>query len=277
MPRRVGQDGGLAVDKACSSGGQHGHAVWGAIMQIIGLVIHLARATARRAVADQLVADCATDFGVPARILDAADGRALEALGDLASYRLKTPLKPRFPFTLGAGEKGCFLSHRAAWTALLVSDAEAALILEDDVALGPLFAEALALARRHLPDMGYIQFQTRAVSGAAPVDHQGEAVLYRPQITPLRTSGQLVNRATATRLLDLTRQFDRPVDTFLQMHWHTGLHLGAIAPSGLSDVSATSGGSTLSTRKPLLDKLRREVQRLRYRRAVARMSQAGGL
>ena len=239
-------------------------------MRIIGLVIHLGRAVARRPVAERLVAEC----GVPARILDAVDGRALAAKDALTALVMPKPLEPRFPFPMGPGEFGCFLSHRQAWEALLASDAEAALILEDDVALGPDFPAALRLATRHVAGMGYVQLQTRPVIGASVVDSEGACQLYRPVVTPLRTSGQLVHRDAANRLLALSTQIDRPVDGFLQMHWLTGLQAGSIAPSGLRDVSASSGGSTLKSDKSLAQKLVRQVHRLRYRRAIRRASEA---
>lgn len=240
-------------------------------MQIIGLVIHLGRATARRPVAERLVTGC----GVPALIMDAVDGRAMAAKGALAALAMPKPLEPRFPFPMGPGEYGCFLSHRQAWEVLLASGAEAALILEDDVALGPDFAAALTLATRHVAAVGYVQFQTRAVEGAAVIDSEGACRLYRPVVTPLRTSGQLVHRDAAARLLGLSAQIDRPVDGFLQMHWLTGIRAGSIAPSGLSDVSASAGGSTLKSDKSLGQKLVRQVLRLRYRRAIRRLSEAG--
>lgn len=239
-------------------------------MQIIGLVIHLGRAAARRPVAERLVSGC----GVPARILGAVDGRDMAAKGELAALVMPKPLEPRFPFSMGPGEYGCFLSHRQAWQTLLASGAEAALILEDDVALDADFPAALRLATRHVVEMGYIQFQTRAVEEAAVLDNEGACRLYRPVVTPLRTSGQLVHREAAARLLALSEKIDRPVDGFLQMHWLTGIRAGSIAPSGLTDVSASSGGSTLKSDKSLGQKLVRQVHRLRYRRAIRRASEA---
>lgn len=239
-------------------------------MQIIGLVIHLERATARRPLAERLVAEC----GVPARLLAAVDGRAWAEAGRLAELVLPAPLEPPFPFTMGPGEYGCFFSHRAAWTALLESDAEAALILEDDIALGPDFADAMRLAVRHVADLGYVQFQTRAVDGAVSLDREGNCHLYRPTVTPLRTSGQLVHRAAAARLLALSAQIDRPVDGFIQMHWLTGIQAGSIAPSGLSDVSASAGGSTLKSGMTMVQRLTKQWQRTRYRRAIRRYSVA---
>lgn len=237
-------------------------------MQIIGLVIHLSRAEARRPVADRLVADC----GVPARLLEAVDGKAM-APAALAALAPPKPFEPRFPFSMGPGEFGCFLSHRRAWAALLESGAEAALILEDDMALGADFPDALLLAIRHVAAMGYVQLQTRAVEGAELLDREGSCRLYRPSVTPLRTSGQLVHRDAARRLLALSETIDRPVDGFLQMHWMTGVHLGCIAPSGLTDVSEASGGSTLKSRKSVVDRLFRHFERMRYRRAIRRYSQ----
>lgn len=137
------------------------------------------------------------------------------------------------------------------------------------------FADALALAQRHVEQMGYIQFQTRPVT-APEIDRQGQAILMQPRLTPLRTSGQLVSRWAAERLLSLSEPFDRPVDTFLQMHWHTGLRLGVISPSGLTDRTEAIGGSTIGGRKSLGERLTREWKRSRYRAAVRRLSGAAG-
>lgn len=236
-------------------------------MKIIGLVIHLNRATARRPVADRLVQSC----GVPARILDAVDGKAMDPAA-LRALAAPVPQEPRFPFPMGPGEYGCFLSHRAAWSALIESGAEAALILEDDMQIGPDFADALQLATRHVAALGYVQLQTRAVSGPE-LDRQGACRLYRPVVSPLRTSGQLVHRSAAARLLGLSDTIDRPVDGFLQMHWLTGIRAGVIAPSGLTDIAASAGGSTLASSKSLADRLKRQVWRWRYRRAIRQYSE----
>ncbi|HCE71894.1 glycosyltransferase family 25 protein [Ruegeria pomeroyi] len=234
-------------------------------MNLMGLVIHLERATDRRAQANALVSQLPF-----AALLPAVDGAAM---GADARARAVQPglLKPAYPFELRPGEIGCFLSHRAAWARLVESEAEAALIIEDDMALEAGFADALALAQRNVAQMGYIQFQTRPVTAPA-IDQQGQSVLMQPGLTPLRTSGQLVARWAAERLLALTEPFDRPVDTFLQMHWHTGLRLGVISPSGLSDRTEVIGGSTIGAKKSLVERLTREWHRARYRAAVRRLS-----
>lgn len=239
-------------------------------MKFVGYVIHLRRAVGRRPVAERLCAMA----GVPCEILDAVDGGALPAQETDQAYQPRL-IAPHYPFPLSGGEIGCFLSHRRAWTEFLKGEAEACVILEDDMEIMSPFAQALALAGRHIQDLGYIQFQTRAISGATSgtaLDQEGPAVLFQPRLTGLRTSGQVISRDAARRLLDLTATFDRPVDTFLQMHWHTGLRLGAIVPSGLVDVALGAGGSTISSKRSIADKLKREVQRTRYRRQIARLS-----
>ncbi|MCU9836255.1 glycosyltransferase family 25 protein [Ruegeria sp. WL0004] len=234
-------------------------------MDLIGFVIHLERAKDRRAQAETLVEQLPY-----AALLPAVDGAALAPEARGRAFRPGI-LQPAYPFDLRPGEIGCFLSHRAAWARLVESDAEAALIIEDDMALETGFADALALAQRHVAQMGYIQFQTRPVTASA-IDQQGQAVLTQPELTPLRTSGQLVARWAAERLLCLTEPFDRPVDTFLQMHWHTGLRLGVISPSGLTDRTEAIGGSTIGAKKSLAERLTREWHRARYRAAVRRLT-----
>ncbi len=232
-------------------------------MNTVGFVIHLRRAEARLKYATDLCDNC----GVPCEILDATDGRQLSD-EQLARAYQPPQVSPDYPFPLGPSEVGCFLSHRNAWQALLATDAASALIIEDDMQISAGFRDALALAQRHIETLGYIQFQTRSVSGAV-VDQEGPAKLYLPEVTPLRTSGQLVSRKAAEKLLELTAPFDRPVDTFLQMHWHTGIQVAAIDPSGLVDVLADS---TVSSNTSIPQKITREWHRLSYRRTVARLS-----
>lgn len=232
-------------------------------MTTVGYVIHLRRAAARLTFATDLRDRC----GVPCDILDASDGSKMRP-DQIANTYQQRNIAPAYPFALSPGEIGCFLSHRTAWLALLQTKADCALILEDDMQIDDGFAASLELAQRHIDTFGYIQLQTRAVTGEA-LDQEGPAKLFRPVVSPLRTSGQLVSRAAAEKLLALSQPFDRPVDTFLQMHWHTGIQVGAIAPSGLVDAAP---GSTISSTKPLGEKLLRSWRRFTYRRRVAQLS-----
>lgn len=231
-------------------------------------VIHLARATGRRAQVDKLLSG--TPY--PSRILPAVDGSNVSAK-DRSKFVAEAPMfLPHYPFSLNAGEYGCFQSHRSVWQAVIDEDLDAGLILEDDVALQPGFEAALALAVQHIGALGYIQFQVRPVEGGEIVAQGADVRLIKPRVTPLRTSAQLVSQDAARVLLEKSKQFDRPVDTFLQCHWHTGLRLACVVPSGVTDRTAETGGSTISSKKSLWEKAKREVLRSRYRRAVKRLS-----
>jgi GR25 family glycosyltransferase involved in LPS biosynthesis len=236
-------------------------------------VIHLARATARRAQVEALVAACPW----PLQVFDAVDGQALTEAG-LAQVLSDRPLmQPAFPFALGRGEIACFLSHRALWQRMLDEGLDQALILEDDVALGPGFAAALALAARFAGREGFVQFQTRPLRGPATVAAEAEGLrVLRPREVPRRTSAQLVGAEAARRLLAASARIDRPVDGMLQLVWATGQPVHCVVPSGVTDRTEAVGGSVAQParrdRPGPLARLRRALARARYRAAVARLS-----
>jgi len=130
-----------------------------------------------------------------------------------------------------------------------------------------------ACAAEHIGTLGYIQFQTRPLRGAAPVAvRAGEITLCRPRVIPLRMSAQLVSHAAARRLLAATETFDRPVDSFLQMRWETSQDIFVAVPSCVSDIARALGGSTISVRRPLSAKIPREFKRAVYRARISRLS-----
>jgi GR25 family glycosyltransferase involved in LPS biosynthesis len=78
-----------------------------------------------------------------------------------------------------------------------------------------------------------------------------------------------VSRAAAERLLAVTAPFDRPVDTFLQMAWISGVTLLAATPTPIRDVSGETGGTTVQRRRVgLITRLRHEAMRPIYRARV---------
>ncbi len=239
-------------------------------MNIKAYIIHLERASARRKQVDRIVEACS----VPTEIVHAIDGGALSAEEISQSY-VKNKHEPQYPFKLQPGEVGCFLSHRKCWRRQIEENLDAALILEDDIELNqPVFDLALAMARKHIDRVGYIQFQVRPTPANASVFASDAKVqLVRPKPTPLRTSAQLVSQSAARMLLDLTEVFDRPVDTYLQMHWLTGIHLACATPSGVSDRTSESGGSTISVKKPFTEKVFRTWKRWQYRSKIKHQPQ----
>ena len=250
-------------------------------MQISAFVLHLLRAEKRRDNAHTLKENC----GLPAEIWPAVDGSAL-ASSDLDAVLRKQVFAPAYPFTLKLGEIGCFLSHRQMWAEIVRRDLPAAFIIEDDAGLEmDHFDSAFDLAAQHIDTLGYIQFQTRQTKGPTTlIDSAGGCALVVPEQAGLRTTAQMVSREAARHLLDKSQTIDRPVDTFVQSHWFTGLRPAMIMPSGVKEIGETLDGSTIQGgKKPLMEKLRREISRSRYRSAVKRMSHhseapaAGGL
>ena len=238
------------------------------------LVIHLARAEGRRAQVEKLLQG--TPY--PARVLAAVDGAQVPNAERNGAISSKPLFSPSYPFPIGPGEYGCFQSHRKAWQTILDEGLEAALILEDDVELTPVFPESLAFAVEQAKTYGYVQFQTRRIDESTVVSRSDRSCLVQPAVTPLRTSAQVVSRLAAEKLLILSELIDRPVDAFLQSHWHTGLHVTCVVPSGIEDRTQETGGSTISPKRSIWAKMKREFKREflrgRYRIAVNRLSKS---
>lgn len=244
------------------------------VSKIETLVIHLARAEGRRRQVERLL----NGTPYPARVVDAVDGALVPEAVRNATTSVQPLFAPPYPFPMEPGEYGCFQSHRKAWQIILDDGLDAALILEDDVALTPVFANTVTFAAEEVEAYGYVQFQTRSVDSSEVVSRSGKSCIVQPRVTPLRTSAQIVSRSAAETLLLKTQIIDRPVDAFLQSHWYTGLHVTSIVPAGVEDRTKETGGSTISSKRNIWDKMKREFKREflrgRYRRAVNRLSRS---
>ena len=236
------------------------------------LIVHLARATARKA----NVANLLRDLPIPAEVLDAVDGRAASP-ETLAAYDPARALRPRYPFALQPGEIACFLSHRKGWAEIVARGWDWGVLIEDDAAVDPeAFAAALILAQETAGGDGFVQFQTRAPREVSAVATRGAQTLSQPDLAPLRTTCNLFSRAACERLLAVTESFDRPIDVLLQMHWVTGLRPRVVWPSGVTEVSEQVGGTTIQTKgKGFLDHLNREIRRPLFRAAMKRWARRG--
>ena len=232
-------------------------------------VLHLPGATARLDNARALLTAC----GMAGEIWTAVDGTRLSE-SDLAATVGATLFVPPYAFALSAAEIGCFLSHRQIWAEIVRRDLDFGIILEDTAVMAPAtFVQALRLAEPHIGSLGLIQFQTRPAKGPALlVDTTGPCVLKVPRVAGPRTTTQMVSRDAARHLLDLSEVFDRPVDAFLQCHWHTGLRPASLYPSGIRDSDTQRNGSTgpERVRHSLLARLGRAWARRRYDRAASR-------
>lgn len=234
-------------------------------MQAVGFVIHLARATQRRA----HVAALRRLSPVPLEVVDAVDGAKLSDAAIAAVYASEGILQPRYPFEISKGEIGCFLSHRKAWQAIVDSGADAALVFEDDAVVDPdIFPKALATALGWMGRGDMVEFQTRPIEGAV-VAELGPFRMLEPEVPPVRLSAQLIGIEAAQRFLAVTGKFDRPVDGVVQLLGVTRQRVLCIEPSGVRDGTGAVGGTTIQKKgTALLHQIGKSWHRAAYRRAV---------
>ncbi len=231
--------------------------------QFRAFILHLERATGRKAAVQALQA--ALPFG--SEILPAVDGQLLSPEEVRRAY-VRRRFRPRYPFGLSLAEIGAFLSHRAAWQKILEQRLDFAFVFEDDAAVDAMRFAALAdFAAAERQTWDYVLIPAAGLEPAgAVVARRGEFRLIRPHAPPLRAIAQIVSRAAAERLVAVTEPFDRPVDTFLQMNWATGVTLLAATPTPIRDVSPETGGTTVQRKRMgLAERLRHEIMRPIYR------------
>lgn len=236
-------------------------------MEVKALIIHLERATDRRPQVDQLIEQCP----LPTEVIAGVDAAAMSDAEENALH-VADLHEPRYPFSLRRTEVACFSSHRKCWQTIVDGDLDAGLILEDDVQIdNDLFEPALKLAIENFRPDSYIRFpMKRRETPSATIAQTDTHRLFVPEVTGVGMQCQLVGKSAAATLLEYTQQFDRPVDTTLQMTWLTGVRPTIVFPSGISERSAELGGSRIGSRKSWGEMLQREILRPLYRYRVAR-------
>ena len=236
-------------------------------MEVKAFIIHLERATDRRPQVEQLIDQCP----LPTEVITAVDGAQVSDAEADALYRPALH-EPWYPFPLRRAEVACFSSHRKCWQTIVGKRLDAGLILEDDVELDlAQFEPALKLAIETLQPDSYVRFpEKRRELASATIAETATHRLIVPKVTGVGMIGQLVGREAAVKLLESTQQFDRPVDTTLQMTWLTGVQPTSVYPGGITERSAELGGSRIGSRKTWSEIIQREILRPIYRYRVAR-------
>ncbi|MCZ4255916.1 glycosyltransferase family 25 protein [Sulfitobacter sp. G21635-S1] len=181
---------------------------------------------------------------------------------------------PPYPFAMGPGEVGCFLSHRKCWQEIAVGPDPFVLIAEDDLVIDPApWDRAMALVAAHAGVESFIRLPAKDREHRQVVlAEDGGAALFLPRVIGLQTVCQVVGRGAARRLLAATERQDRPVDTTLQMHWVTGQPIHTIWPSGVGEMP---GASTIQKKTRASGKLMREIRRAIYRTRIRARPQQG--
>lgn len=229
----------------------------------------MSSSTARRENVDQLL-----DVLPKARLVEAVDGRDPAQVVDV-KIMPGSLLEPHYPFPISPGEVGCFLSHRKCWQIIAEGTAPFALIAEDDLGINPIiWPDVLKLVEQHAGPDSFIRIpaKQREIS-ISTLSTQGVASLFVPRVIGLQTVCQVVGRSAAQRLLAASETLDRPVDTFLQMHWATGQAIRTIMPNGVRELTAETGGSTIQGKTRTSAKLMREIKRAIYRAKVRQRPQ----
>lgn len=165
--------------------------------------------------------------------VSAVDGRAVSnsAVNAVYSHQLNTE---RYNYDLTMGEIACYMSHRKAWQKLLDSEDNAAIILEDDIVLDPLFAQlqkpVAALADSRFAQWDLIKLaQPFRPKESQPLETFGEFQLVDYEKPPMGACAYLVSRQGAKKLLSRV-PFFRPVDVDMQWQWETGAHVLGLLP-----------------------------------------------
>ena len=236
------------------------------------LIIHMSGSTARRPNAEALLRALPS-----AALIEAVDGRDPAQVTGV-TIRNGDAHRPAYPFPLAPGEVGCFLSHRRCWRRILAEGWDYALIVEDDLAIAPDRLRAvLALVADHATPDSYIRIPAKQREKPAQVLGETDGLqLILPRVIGLQTVAQVVGRGAAERLLKASETIDRPVDTFLQMHWVTGQPVHSLLGTGARELTADLGGSTIQKKTRANSKLAREIKRASYRAQVALRPQRAG-
>jgi glycosyl transferase, family 25 len=228
-------------------------------------ILHLDRATSRAGAVRSL----ANSMAIESEVVAAVDGAHLTQQ-EVDAAHVRRRFRPAYPFPLTRTEVGVFLSHRLAWRRILDEALDFAFIFEDDAEIDPsAFAALIDFLTLERPAWDYVLMPAHPIGNGTAVARRGGLSLLRPDSPPLRAIAQAVSARAATRLLERTLPFDRPIDTTLQMTWVTGQPVLVASPSPVRDVSLKTGGSTVQRKSMgLVERLRHEALRPIYRAQV---------
>ena len=184
-------------------------------------VINLPRSVARRKDMETRLAK----LGLDPVWIDAVDGRArwesLQSTLDLSAFERNTGRK------VMPGEIGAYHSHLGVWRALLDSDAEVALVLEDDVVFHDDFLEAVALALTEKARWDFLKLNKIRAKHPFLQTKIGPYALNAYLGAATGLGAYLITRDLAARLLPVFLPITRPIDHELdRSHIHDFRHFG---------------------------------------------------
>lgn len=173
------------------------------------------------------------ELGLEFKRISAIDGQTVsnDEVNAVYSDQLN---RQRYHYNLTLGEIACYMSHRKAWQTFLDSGLDAAVIMEDDIVLDPLFSQLHkpinAIANSSFKNWDVIKLaQPFKSKETRLLEDFGEFQLVDYQKPPMGGCGYLISREGAKKLLAQV-PFFRPVDVDMQWQWETGAHVLGLLP-----------------------------------------------
>lgn len=206
--------------------------------------INLARDQVRASAMTQAFVTCKYQ---PERF-DAVDWRALPTQEQQHFYHPELNKKGYFR-GLTAGECGCYASHLKICRLLLDSDANWALILEDDVEPDPSFdavMDAIDALPAHWDMIKLIGRTKEKVANQFALSSTHQFVQYSR--IPILASAYIVSRSGAQKMLNGRQPFARPIDVDMRWWWENDLRVFGVLPYPVR-LASTSDVSTIGDRK----------------------------
>jgi len=185
-------------------------------------------------------------LGMPFARVPAVDGRlvAAETKVDRLLYRRRHGRDVR------PGEIGCYLSHLAAMQTFLTTDAEYALILEDDATLLPALPEVLARAtsRETATSWDVLKLESRRTGFKLALQQLSPS--HAITVNLFRSTGSaayILSRHAAEVYLNKLLPIGQPFDHAFDRGWFLGLRMREVNPLVVSaQICSTIGGSTIT-------------------------------
>lgn len=241
-------------------------------------IIHLDRARERLSQLERIRSTLEQSASaIKVEVITAVDAVDMSDVA-LKSYVSASFFSPRYPFSLRPSEAACFLSHRKCWEIIVASKGDGALVVEDDVSIDASnFMVALEAAVKAGGANSYVRFPVKAGrdKGQTVLTH-GPFTVVEPIVPGLGAQCQYVGKDAAKVLLDASKRFDRPVDSFIQLRKAHQVRVLSVLPLVVSEISANIGGTHIHNKeKRPIERLLRIALRLKYRLSLWWLSRLG--
>ena len=159
--------------------------------------------------------------------------------------------KEQYYKPLSNGEKGCYASHIRAWKILLESDAEKIVVLEDDISLNDEFIKILDAIDKSDQEWDMIKLIGRERNEKIKSSENllGTKKLIRYNKIPSCTTGYVLSRSGAKKLISSRIPFGRPIDIDLRFFWENDLKILGVHPAAISLADSSTQSSIWTTRE----------------------------